>query len=101
MPKGLWLVNPKFNFCAMEIVSCLALSEKQIEDLRTIFVNWSNDSEIKEVLSSVCSEKHNDIAKLFLQEVADAIICDVSIMTKEERDKDRMSFYCSMEGLED
>ena len=83
----------------MESVSCLALSEKQIEDLRTMFVNWSNDKEIKEVLSCVCSEKHNDIAKLFLQEVADAIICDVSIMTIEERNEDRMSWYNSMEGL--
>jgi hypothetical protein len=33
-------------------------------------------------------------------EVAGAIICDVSIMTKEERDEDRDSWYNSMEGLQ-
>lgn len=99
MPNGLWLVNPKFNFCVMKSFRLLALSEKQIEDLRTMFVNWSNDE--KDTLSYVCSEKHNDIAKFFLQEVADAIICDVSIMTIEERNVDRMSWYNSMFGLDE
>lgn len=85
----------------MKSFRLLALSEKQIEDLRTMFVNWSNDEEIKDTLSYVCSEKHNDIAKLFLQEVADSIICDVSIMTREERDADRMNWYNSMEALDE
>ena len=85
----------------MKSFRLLALSEKQIEDLRTMFVNWSNDEEIKDTLSYVCSEKHNDILKFFLQEVADAIICDVSIMTREERDADRMNWYNSMEGLDE
>jgi hypothetical protein len=77
-----------------------ALSEKQIEDLRTIFMNWWKDEEISETLSVAGYKDHNPVAKLFLQEVAGAIICDVSIMTREERDKDRYSFYCSMEGIE-
>ena len=84
----------------MESFNLIALSEKQIEDLRNIFVDWYKDEEISETLSFAGIESHNDIAKLFVIEVAGAIICDVSIMTKEERDKDRMSFYCSMEGLE-
>jgi len=100
VPKGLRLVNPKFNFCVMESVNLLALSEKQIEDLRTIFMSWCKDEEISATLSFAGYKDHNPVAKLFLQEVADAIICDVSIMTREERDKDRYSFYCSMEGLE-
>ena len=101
MPKGFWLVNPNFNFCVMENVNCLALSEKQIEDLRTIFMNWWKDEENSETLIEAGYESHNPVAKLFLCEVADAIICDVSIMTQEERHKDRMSWYRSMEGLED
>jgi hypothetical protein len=63
-------------------------------------VDWYKDEEISETLSFAGIESHNDIAKLFVIEVAGAIICDVSIMTKEERDNDRMNFYCSMEGLE-
>ena len=100
MPKGLWLVNPKFIFNVM-VVNVLDLSEKQIEDLRTIFVDWSNDKE--EVFSYVvCSDKsefikHNEISKLFLQEIADAIISNVSIMTQKELKDDRMSFHNSME----
>jgi|LakMenE18May11ns_1017448.scaffolds.fasta_scaffold9935741_5 hypothetical protein len=84
----------------MESFNLIALSEKQIEDLRNIFVDWYKDEEISETLSFAGIESHNDIAKLFVIEVAGAIICDVSIMTKEERDNDRMNFYCSMEGLE-
>jgi hypothetical protein len=77
-----------------------ALSEKQIEDLRTIFIDWWEDEEISETLGFEGITDHNPVAQLFLQEVAGAIICDVSIMTREERDKDRYSFYCSMEGLQ-
>ena len=101
MPKGVRLVNPNFNFCFMESVNLKALSEKQIEDLRTIFMNWWEDEEISETLGFAGITDHNPVAKLFLREVADAIICDVSIMTQEERHKDRMSWYRSMEGLED
>ena len=100
MPKGVRLVTPKFNFCVMESVNLKALSEKQIEDLQNIFMNWWEDEEINETLGFAGITDHNPVAKLFLQEVAGAIICDVSIMTREERDKDRYSFYCSMEGIE-
>ncbi len=85
----------------MQSVKLLALSEKQIEDLRTIFMNWWKDEENSETLIEAGYETHNPVAKLFLREVADAIICDVSIMTQEELHKDRMSWYRSMEGLED
>jgi hypothetical protein len=84
----------------MESFNLIALSEKQIEDLRNIFVDWYKDEEISETLSFAGIESHNDIAKLFVIEVAGAIICDVSIMTREERDKDRYNFYRSMEGLD-
>jgi hypothetical protein len=84
----------------MESFNLIALSEKQIEDLRNIFVDWYKDEEISETLSFAGIESHNDIAKLFMIEVAGAIICDVSIMTKEERDEDRDSWYNSMEGLQ-
>ena len=82
-------------------VKLLALSEKQIEDLRDIFMAWWKDEENSETLIEAGYEEHNPVAKLFLREVADAIICDVSILTIEERNKDRMSWYNSMEGLED
>ena len=84
----------------MESVKLLALSEKQIEDLRDIFMAWWKDEENSETLIEAGYETHNPVAKLFLEEVAGAIICDVSIMTREERDKDRYSFYRSMEGLD-
>ena len=85
----------------MESVKLLVLSERQIEDLRNVFVNWYEDEKISETLSFAGIESHNDIAKLFMIEVAGAIICNVSIMTKEERDKDRMSWYNSMFGLDE
>jgi len=82
-------------------VKLLALSEKQIEDLRNIFMEWWKDEENRETLIEAGYEEHNPVAKLFLREVAEAIICDVSIMTQEERHKDRMTWCSSMEGLED
>ena len=100
MPKGVRLVTPKFNFCVMESVKLLALSEKQIEDLRDIFMAWWKDEENSATLIEAGYETHNPVAKLFLREVADAIICDVSIMTQEERHKDTMSSHNSMERFE-
>jgi hypothetical protein len=104
MPKGLWQVNPKFNFCVMNN-KAWGLSEKQIEDLRNIFMEWWKDEENGETLIEAGYEEHNPVAKLFLREVADAIICDMSIMTTEERNvqrhKDRMYWNNSMQGLED
>ena len=97
-PKGLRQVNPKLNMCVMQ-VKLLALSEKQIEDLRSIFMEWWKDEENRETLIFAGYEEHNPVAKLFLREVAEAINCDVTIMTKEEHQKDRNDWYSSMEGL--
>lgn len=83
------------------IVKAWGLTEKQIEDLRNIFMEWWKDEENGATLIEAGYEEHNPIAKFFLREVADAIICDVSIMTQEERHKDRVSWYRSMEGLDD
>ena len=85
--------------CVMQ-VKLLALSEKQIEDLRNIFMEWWKDEENGETLVEAGYIEHNPVAKLFLREVADAIICDVSIMTQEERHKETMSSHNSLEGFE-
>ena len=98
-PKGLRQVNPKFNFCVMKNANLLGLSKKQTEDLRNLFSIWMKQK--GDVLIDTLYATHDDCATLFLREVADAIICDVSIMTIEEQNKDRISWYNSMEGLED
>jgi hypothetical protein len=82
----------------MESVKLLALSEKQVEDLRNLFSIWMKQK--GDILTDPEYATRDDCASFFLKEVADAIICNVSIMTREERDKDRYSFYCSMEGLQ-
>ena len=83
----------------MESVNLSAFSEKQIDDLRNLFSIWMKQK--GDVLTDPYYATHDDCAIFFLKEVADAIICDVSIMTQEQRKEDRMSWYNSMEGLED
>ena len=83
----------------MKSANLSALSEKQVEDLRNLFSIWMKQK--GDVLTDPLYATKDDCATLFLREVADAIICDVSILTIEERNKDRMSWYNSMEGLED
>lgn len=83
----------------MESANLLGFSERQIEDLRNLFSIWMKQK--GDILIDPLYATKDDCATLFLREVADAIICDVSIMTEEERNKDRMSWYNSMEGLED
>lgn len=95
MPKGVRLVTPKFNMCLMEDVN---FSKEEREILRNFFSIWMKQK--GDILIDPEYATKDDCASLFLKEVADAIICDVSIMTREERDKDRYSFYCSMEGLQ-
>jgi len=82
----------------MKSANLSALSEKQVEDLRNLFSIWMKQK--GEILIDPEYATKDDCASLFLKEVADAIICDVSIMTKQERNEDRMSWYNSMEGLE-
>jgi hypothetical protein len=82
----------------MESVNLSALSEKQIEDLRDLFSIWMKQK--GDILIDPLYATHDDCASLFLKEIAGAIIGDVSIMTIEERNEDRMSWYNSMEGLE-
>jgi hypothetical protein len=73
-------------------------SKEEREILRNFFSMWMKKK--GDILIDPEYATKDDCASLFLKEVADAIICDVSIMTREERDKDRYSFYCSMEGLQ-
>ena len=95
MPKGVRLVTPKFNMCLMEDVN---FSKEEREILRNFFSMWMKKK--GDILIDPEYATKDDCASLFLKEVADAIICDVSIMTKQERNEDRMSWYNSMEGLE-
>jgi hypothetical protein len=73
-------------------------SKEEREILRNFFSMWMKKK--GDILIDPEYATKDDCASLFLKEVADAIICDVSIMTKQERNEDRMSWYNSMEGLE-
>jgi hypothetical protein len=73
-------------------------SKEEREILRNLFLIWMKQK--GDILIDPEYATRDDCASFFLKEVADAIICNVSIMTREERDKDRYSFYCSMEGLQ-
>ena len=66
-------------------------SKEEREILRNLFLIWMKQK--GDILIDPEYATRDDCASFFLKEVADAIICNVSIMTREERDKDRYSFY--------